>query len=215
VETGTLPESTDEAAEQDPRFRAIRAPRTRGSFLGLANAPGDPALGVLPEFETSRLVLRRFVFDDAPFVFELVNQPSFIANIGDKGVRSLDDAKRYLREGPMATYEKYGFGLWHTSRKSDGTPVGMCGLLKRDVLPDADIGYAYLPQYWGQGYAVEAGEAALAYGARKFGLRRVAGVVSPANAGSIRVLEKLGLGFEGMFSLRAGEPDVKLFGREL
>lgn len=172
-------------------------------------------MATLPELETPRLVLRRFEFDDAPFVLELLNEPSFIANIGDKGVRSIEDAKRYLREGPMAMYERFGFGLWHTARKSDGVPVGMCGLLKRDILPDADVGYAYLPAHWGQGYAFEAAEATLAHGARKFGLARVAGVVSPGNAGSIRVLEKLGLRFERMFPMHAGEPDVKLYGRDL
>jgi ribosomal-protein-alanine N-acetyltransferase len=172
-------------------------------------------LAILPELETPRLVLRRFVFDDAPFVLGLLNEPSFIENIGDKGVRTLEDAERYLRDGPMAMYERYGFGLWHTARKSDGAAVGMCGLLRRDTLPDADVGYAYLPAFWGQGYAFEAAEATLRHGARKFGLQRVLGVVSPGNAGSIRVLEKLGLRFERMFPMHAGEPDVKLYGRAL
>ncbi len=118
-------------------------------------------LAILPEIETPRLALRRFEFEDAPFVVELLNQPSFIENIGDRGVRNVDDARRYMREGPMAMYEKYGFGLWHAARRSDGAPVGMCGLLKRDILPDVDIGYAYLARYWGQGYALEAAQAAL------------------------------------------------------
>lgn len=164
------------------------------------------------EIETPRLKLRRFVFDDAPSVVELLTQPSFLKNIGDRGVRNVEDAHRYLREGPMAMYEQFGFGLWHTSRRSDGQFVGMCGLLKRDILPDVDIGYAYLPEHWGQGYAIEAARAALDHGVRKFGLKRVIGVVSDHNDGSIRVLEKLGMKFERMHSMRADEPDVRLYG---
>ena len=172
------------------------------------------ALAIPPELETSRLVLRRLQFDDAPFLVQLLNEPSFIANIGDRGVRNVEDAHRYLREGPMSMYERFGFGLWHTSRKSDGASVGMCGLLKRDTLPDVDVGYAFLPAYWGQGFAFEAAEAVVAHGRRKFGLNRVIGVVSQGNAGSIRVLEKLGMSFERLHSMRPGEPDVRLYGRD-
>jgi RimJ/RimL family protein N-acetyltransferase len=172
-------------------------------------------LAILPELETPRLILRRLEFDDAPFVLALLNEPSFIANIGDKGVRSIEDAHRYLREGPMAMYEKHGFGLWHTARKADATPVGMCGLLKRDILPDVDVGYAFLPAHWGQGFAYEAADATLRHAARKFGLGRVVGVVSEGNEGSIRVLEKLGMTFERMFPMHADEPLVRLYGRNV
>jgi [ribosomal protein S5]-alanine N-acetyltransferase len=172
-------------------------------------------LAILPEIETPRLALRRLVFDDAPFIVELLNQPSFLKNIGDRGVRNVDDAHRYLREGPMAMYEKYGFGLWHASRRSDGVPVGMCGLLKRDTLPDVDIGYAYLPAYWGQGYAIEAARATLSLGAGKFGLKRVIAVVSDHNDASIRVLEKLGMRFERMHAMHADEPEVRLYSLDL
>ena len=174
----------------------------------------DRGLAILPELETPRLTLRRLQFDDAPFLVELLNEPSFIENIGDKCVRSVEDAHRYLREGPMAMYEKFGFGLWHAARK-DGVAVGMCGLLKRDNLPDADVGYAFLPAFWGQGFALEATAATLRHGARKFGLTRVLGVVSEGNAGSIRVLEKLGMNFERMFSLHDAEPAARLYGRDL
>jgi RimJ/RimL family protein N-acetyltransferase len=170
-------------------------------------------LAILPELETERLSLRRFVFDDAPFVVELLNQPSFLRNIGDRGVRDVDDAHRYLREGPMAMYEKYGFGLWRVSRRSDDAFVGMCGLLKRDVLPDVDVGYAFLPEHWGRGYAFEAANATVELGARKFGLTRIIGVVSDHNAASIRVLEKLGMTFERMYPMRPDEPEVRLYGR--
>jgi ribosomal-protein-alanine N-acetyltransferase len=172
-------------------------------------------LAILPELETSRLTLRRFEFDDALFLVRLLNEPSFIENIGDRGVRSIDDAHRYLREGPMAMYERFGFGLWRVARKSDDAAVGMCGLLKRDILPDVDIGYAFLPEYWGSGYGAEAAEATMRHGAAKFGLKRLIAVVSPGNEPSIRLLEKLGLRHERMFAMRADEPEVRLYGRTL
>lgn len=172
-------------------------------------------MAILPELETARLSLRRFVFDDAPFVVELLNQPSFIRNIGDRGVRTVDDARRYLHDGPMAMYEKYGFGLWRASRRTDDVFVGMCGLLKRDILPDVDMGYAFLPEHWGQGYAFEAADATVALGARKFGLKRIIGVVSDHNAASIRVLEKVGMRFERMHAMRPDEPEVRLYARDL
>ena len=172
-------------------------------------------MAIPPELETARLTLRRFTLDDAGFALRLVNEPSFIANIGDKGVRNLDDARRYLAEGPLAMYEKHGFGLWHAALREGGAAVGMCGWLKRDILPDVDVGYAYLPEYWGRGLAFEAAEAVLRHGARKFGLGRVIGVVSEGNQGSIRVLEKLGLRFERHHAMYPGEPQVRLYSIEL
>jgi [ribosomal protein S5]-alanine N-acetyltransferase len=171
-------------------------------------------LAILPELETARLSLRRLGPDDAPFVVALLNEPSFRENIGDRGVRNVEDAYRYLRDGPMAMYARYGYGLWHVARKSDGAGIGMCGLLKRDSLPDADLGYAYFPAYWGQGYALEAAEATLRHGAQIFGLRRVLGVVSAGNNASIRVLEKAGMRFERMHAMNPGEPDVCLYARD-
>jgi [ribosomal protein S5]-alanine N-acetyltransferase len=174
-----------------------------------------PVLATPPELETDRLTLRRLEFDDAPFLVGLLNQPSFLANIGDRGVRNVDDAHRYLREGPMAMYAKFGFGLWHVARRADGAAIGLCGLLRRDILPDVDLGYAYLPDYWGQGYAFEAAQATLRHAAKKFGLGRVIGVVSEGNHRSIRILERLGMSFERMVSMRPNEPDVRLYGRSL
>ena len=172
-------------------------------------------MAIPPELETARLTLHRLEFEDAAFLVRLLNEPSFIANIGDKGVRSIADAHRYLREGPLAMYARYGFGLWRATRRADGEPVGICGLLRRDTLPDADLGYAYLPEHWGQGYAFEAARATLRHAVRKYGLTRVIGVVSPGNTASIRVLEKLGMQFERMFPLHPGEPDVRLYARLL
>jgi RimJ/RimL family protein N-acetyltransferase len=172
-------------------------------------------LATRSELETARLVLRRLEFDDAPFVMALLNEPSFIQNIGDRGVRSLEDAKRYLREGPMAMYDRYGFGLWHTALKSDGTPVGMCGLLQREHFKDPDVGYAFFPEYWGRGFAFEAAEATLRHGLAKFGMKRVIATVAVGNTGSIRVLEKLGMEFERLYEDKPGERPVRLYGRTL
>lgn len=165
----------------------------------------------LPEFETDRLVLRRLDHQDAPFTLELLNDPSYIRNIGDRGVRDLEAARRYLEEGPMAMYRQHGFGLWRVERKSDGVVLGMCGLLRRDILPDVDIGYAFLPAARGQGHAFEAAAATLRQAAARFGLTRLIGVVSEGNSASIRVLEKLGLRFERMHRMREGEPQVRLY----
>ena len=172
-------------------------------------------MATLPEIETERLSLRRLDLSDAPFIVSLLNQPSFLANIGDRGVRDETDALRYLREGPMAMYEKFGFGLWHVSRREDGVAMGMCGLLRRDTLPDVDVGYAFFPEFWGKGYAFEAAEATMRQAAGKFGLRRVIAIVSVGNEPSIRVLEKLGMRFERMHSVRPEEPDVRLYGLSL
>lgn len=160
---------------------------------------------------TERLRLRRLTLDDAPFILDLVNQPSWLENIGDKGVRDLDGARDYLRNGPLAMYEQRGFGLYCIECASDGAAMGLCGLIKRDTLDDVDIGYALLPQYWGQGYAREAAAATLAHGVRDFHLQRVVAITSPGNASSTRLLESLGFRFERMLSL-SRDDDVKLFG---
>lgn len=162
--------------------------------------------------ETERLQLRRLTLDDAAFILDIVNQPSWLANIGDKGVRSLDDARHYLLHGPMAMYERHGFGLYAVERRDDGALMGMCGLIKRDTLDDVDLGYALLPGYWSQGYGREAAAATLEHGMRDCGLRRIVAIVSPHNDGSIRLLEDVGFDFERMLVLPGGTEPLKLFG---
>src|SRR5438045_3428187 len=105
---------------------------------------------------TERLTLRMLTPADAPFILELVNQPSWLRNIGERNVRSIEDAVGYIEKGPRASYTRHGFGLWCVERTSDRTPIGMCGLLKRDHLDTPDIGFAYLERYQGQGYGKEA-----------------------------------------------------------
>ena len=105
---------------------------------------------------TERLILRHLTEDDAPFILDLLNSPGFIENIGDRGVRDLDGASRYITEGQGASYQRYGYGLWLTLLKDTGEPIGICGLVKREGLEDADVGYALLERFWGRGYAQEA-----------------------------------------------------------
>jgi RimJ/RimL family protein N-acetyltransferase len=165
--------------------------------------------------ETERLALRRLTSDDAPFVLRLLNEPSFLRYIGDRGVRTLDDARRYIADGPIASYERFGFGLYLMTLKSDGAAIGLCGLLKRDYLDDADVGFALLPQYWLNGYAYESATAVMEHARRDFGLQRLAAIVSADNIGSIRVLEKMGLRFERMVRATPDAAEVKLFARAL
>jgi [ribosomal protein S5]-alanine N-acetyltransferase len=146
--------------------------------------------------ETERLIIRHLTADDAPFILELVNMPSFIQNIADRGVRTLDDAVAYIVNGPITSYEKNGFGLWAVVLKETGEPIGMCGLIKRDTLEDVDIGYALLEKTWGKGYAHEAAAAVINYGRTVIGLKRIVAITAPDNVDSIRVLEKIGLRFD-------------------
>ena len=165
--------------------------------------------------ETDRLILRQLTTDDSEFILELLNDPSFIRNIGDRNVRTIDDACSYILNGPVASYTKNGFGLFLVFLKETNESIGMCGLIKRDGLEDVDIGYALLPRYWSKGYAVEAARATMTYGKDVIGLKRLVAIVDLANEASIRVLEKLGLRYEKMVRLSADDIDLKLFGVEL
>jgi RimJ/RimL family protein N-acetyltransferase len=165
--------------------------------------------------ETERLILRRFDLGDAEFILALVNEPSFIRYIGDKGVRTLEDARAYLLSGPIGSYQRMGFGLYLTLRKSDGVPIGMCGLLKRDTLPDVDIGFAFLPQFCRQGFALESAAAVVRYARTALGLSRLVAVTDPDNAASIRLLERLGLSFERLVRLSESGDELTLMTRDL
>ncbi len=161
--------------------------------------------------QTERLVLRWMNFDDSAFILELLNEPSFLQYIGDKGARTIEDARVYITNGPMASYASFGFGLYLVELKADGTPIGMCGLLKRDSLPDVDLGYALSPKYWGKGYAVEAAAATLLHGNKDFGLTRIVAITTPDNHSSIKVLERIGFKFEKLVRLTEGSEEVTLF----
>ena len=160
---------------------------------------------------TERLVLRKLTTDDAGFYLRLVNEPSWLQFIGDKGIRSVEAARAALLSGPMAMYESHGFGFYMVELKNSATPIGMCGLIKRETLPDVDIGYAFVPEFWGQGYAYEAALAVLAFGNQTCGLQRIVAITAPDNHQSIRLLEKIGLKFEALLELKGDGSLTKLF----
>lgn len=161
--------------------------------------------------ETDRLRLREFTLDDAPFVLKLVNEPAWLENIGDKSVHSLDDACNYLLQGPIKSYQDNGYGLYLTELKLKGEPVGMCGLVKREFFENPDVGFAFLPQYWGLGFASEAARATLDYAQQHLHINTVLGLTSMGNASSMRVLEKIGLKFDKVVDLPGYDEQSRLF----
>ena len=161
--------------------------------------------------ETERLALRHATVDDTLFFLELLNEPSYIEFIGDRGVRTLEQAEVRLRERIIADYAKHGFGLYIVTLKATGEVLGMSGLIRREGLDDVDIGYAFPPAQWGKGYATEAGAAVMAYARDVLKLPRVVAIVSPGNARSIHVLEKLGLRYARMITLPGDDEAIKLF----
>jgi [ribosomal protein S5]-alanine N-acetyltransferase len=167
---------------------------------------------IVTSIKTKRLTLRAFTLDDAPFIHELLNDPDWIRFIGDRGIHTLDDARRQISEKYMAAYARDGFGLMLVSRNSDGASVGMCGLIRRVGLDDVDIGFAFLPRYRGQGIALEAARAALAHGRDVLKLTRVVGITLPANVASISLMEKIGLTFESQVTLPNDPETLHLYG---
>ena len=162
--------------------------------------------------ETERLALRRLAPDtDAAFMLAILNEPSFIRFVADRGVRTVEAAQDYILNGAFASYARNGFGLYLVALKSTGEPIGICGLIRREGLDDPDIGYSFLPAYWGKGYATEAGAAVLAEARETLGLRRVVAIVSQDNERSIQVIKRLGLRYERLFRLPNDSEDLKLF----
>jgi len=161
--------------------------------------------------ETQRLALREFRLDDAAFILELLNEPGWLRFIGDRGLRTLEAARGYLVKGPMAMYARLGFGLWAVQRTADATLLGMCGLIRRDGLDDVDIGFAFLERHQGRGYAFEAASAVMAHASGTLGLRRIVGITDADNVASIRLLERIGLGFERMVTLPGQDEAIKLY----
>lgn len=160
---------------------------------------------------TERLALRRLELFDAGFILELLNEPSFLQFIGDKGVRTLADARSYILKGPIDSYWRHGFGLYATCLPG-GEPVGICGLVKRDGLADVDIGFAFLSRHCSKGYATESAAAVLGHARQVLGLQRIVAITAPGNLGSIAVLERIGLEFERTIRLDEHSPELQLFG---
>ena len=161
--------------------------------------------------ESGRLLIRHFTLADLPFIVALLNDPAFIANIGDRGVRTLADAEAYLQNGPIASYTQHGFGLNLVIQKSSGKSIGMCGLIRRASLPDVDIGYAFLPAYTGQGYAREAARLIMQIARQRHDLDRLLAIVNPDNNRSIRLLQKLGFDFVRPTRLQPEAEPISLF----
>lgn len=161
--------------------------------------------------ETPRLRLRPLTTGDAGFILALVNDPDWLRHIGDRGVHDLDGARAYLTRGPLAMYERHGFGLWAVEPREGGGPAGLCGLIRREGLDDVDIGFAFLQAFRGRGYAREAAAATLEHARRQLGLARVVAIVSPGNLASIRVLESLGLRPAGERLMPGETTPVRLF----
>lgn len=167
-----------------------------------------------PIVETERLILRNLTFDDAPFILHLVNTPSWIQYIGDRGVRNLEDARNYLKNGPLKSYELNGFGLYLIVLKTAGTPIGMCGLIKRPSLKDVDIGFALLPEYTGKGLAFEAASATMEFAKNNLQLSRIVAITDPENERSQKLLLKIGLQFEKVIPAAAESEELFLFGAD-
>lgn len=164
--------------------------------------------------ETERLRIRNFALGDSAFILRLLNEPSFIQYIADKGARTLDQAGDYLLNGPIKSYETHGHGLYAVELQGSSELIGMCGLIKREQFADIDLGYAFLPEFWSKGYAHEAASAVLAYGERSLGLTGTIALVSPDNTPSIKLLEKLGFAYSREIKMDEGDPGTALYERK-
>ena len=169
----------------------------------------------MPVLVTPRLSLNRIAADDATFLLRLLNEPSFLQHIGDRGVRTIEDARRYIANGPVDSYARFGFGLYLVRRREDDAPVGICGVLRRPALDDPDLGYALVPECWRLGYAREAATAVLSHARDDLQLTRLAAIVSPDNQPSIALLESLGFRHEATRSLSPGDRPIHLFATTL
>jgi RimJ/RimL family protein N-acetyltransferase len=162
-------------------------------------------------FQTPRLTLREATQDDAPFIYELLNSPNWIAQIGDRSIRTLDAAANYVVTRLQPQYVTYGFGLWLVELQAGEVPIGICGLLRRAGLDDPDIGFAFLPGYEGLGYAFEAAQASLAFARRQLGISKVLAITTETNARSIQLLERIGLRHTGEVVLPGETEEMMLF----
>jgi RimJ/RimL family protein N-acetyltransferase len=163
------------------------------------------------QLETERLALRRVSLDDADLMLAVWNDPAFMEHVGDRGIRSLEDARAAMRTGALKLYADHGYGPYAMILRSNGTRVGICGLFKRDNLEHPDIGFAVLPDYCGSGLAGEAAFAVLAHARDDLRLTELAAIVSPDNAPSIGLIEKLGLTFSGMIRMPGDNEDICLY----
>jgi RimJ/RimL family protein N-acetyltransferase len=161
------------------------------------------------------LRIRRLTQSDAPFLLQLLNEPSFIQNIGDRGVRTLEDAAKYMETGPLASYAQFGFGLYLVELASSAAPIGICGILQRSEMPCPDLGFAFLPAYWSQGFAFEAAAAVRDYARDVLRIPELLAIVNPSNASSMRLLDRLGFESRGPIRRHADAAELVLYGCRL
>ena len=160
---------------------------------------------------SSRLVLRELALTDSPFIFELLNDPQWLKHIGDRSVNNIQGAEVYIQQGPQKMYRKMGMGLLLVESKISQQPMGLCGLLKRDELPHPDLGFAFLPEYRGQGLVFEAAKLVLADAFKRELSQKILAITSIDNHKSIQLLEKLGFNFKGFTRLENNSDETKLF----
>ena len=165
--------------------------------------------------ETERLYLRRVTLDDADLMLAIWNDPDFVRHVGDRGIRTIEQAREAVRLGPLQLYADYGYGPYVLVQKSDGVRAGICGLFRREQLEHPDIGFALLPEYCGRGLASEAAEAVMAHARNDLNLDVIAAIVSPGNAPSIAVIRKLGLDFSAMITMPGEEEEICFYRAEL
>lgn len=165
--------------------------------------------------ETERLVLRRVTLDDAGLMLAIWNDAAFIRHVGDRGIRTTEEAQDALQEGAFKLYEQYGYGPYCMSLKESGALIGICGLFRRENLDDPDIGFGVLPEYCGRGLAGEAAAAVVAHARDDLGIERLTAIVSPENKASIGLIEKLGLTFERRITMPGEESEISLYGMKL
>lgn len=162
-------------------------------------------------FETERLTVRRIGLEDAPFVAAILNDPGFIANIGDRNVRTLEDAEEYIRGRIFASYEAHGFGMFRVALKAGDEPVGMVGFVRRDGLDGPDLGFAFLEAHTGKGYGREASEALIAWAHRELAIGPLLAITAPHNEASAALLRRLGFREEGRVTLPQHGGESRLF----
>ncbi len=155
--------------------------------------------------QTERLELREYTLKDAPFIFKLMNSDGWLKNIGDRNIKTIEDAEAYIQKNYLSSYEKHGFGPYLVSLKEEGTPIGSSGLYKRDNLDFPDVGFAFLPEFGNKGYAFESAQAVMKYAAEKLKLQTVVGITLPENTSSVKLLKKLGLSEIGTYKYEDGE----------
>jgi RimJ/RimL family protein N-acetyltransferase len=161
--------------------------------------------------ETPRLLLNEFTEDDASFIVELLNSPDWLQYIGDRNVRTTEDARRFINEKYIDSYKKNGFGLYAVVLKENNITIGMCGLIKRDSLEDIDIGFAFLPEYISKGYGFESAVEVLKYGKEILNLKRIVAITIKSNNKSVNLLKKIGMKFEKSFFMEGDSEELLLF----